>query len=408
PIGLGVVNSFFELPDNGDSLSFEKLPAGSSVQFINGLDNNVEISSTFKGTRSFTLYGGNKYPTLEFKDLSSKKRELAKTFSEMAGAREEDRLKRYQAPYEALQPDLAFKRLGILRMDVDDLGHIFKEGFKKEALSFAKYSTLSRSMDAFFKGYINTLWSSNEDLSSNSQIIYAGGDDLFAVGRWELMIDFAEAIHRDFKRWTCDNPKLSISGGLTIVTHKYPIMKAAKMAGSQEKKAKEHQRFPGVFDDKNEDLQKKSFSLLGLPLHWVKQGRWTDEYKLVKELKTELLEFIDGKYGKKVSHGFLQKVMSLEGMPIQQYRAGKNPKWQWTTAYYFSKIAKEYQRNNPRFAEFLQQKSQEVIFNKEKGNPLESPHRFLTLFALAARWAELERRQQQALNPNQLNASIDD
>ena len=47
----------------------------------------------------------------------------------------------------------AFKRLGVLRMDVDNLGQIFQQGILPERATLSRYAALSRSFDYFFSGY---------------------------------------------------------------------------------------------------------------------------------------------------------------------------------------------------------------------------------------------------------------
>ena len=52
----------------------------------------------------------------------------------------------------------SLKRLGFLRMDVDNLG----ASIAKSADSLARHSAISRSLDWFFKGYLNTLRQSEQ------------------------------------------------------------------------------------------------------------------------------------------------------------------------------------------------------------------------------------------------------
>lgn len=49
------------------------------------------------------------------------------------------------------------KKIGVLRMDVDNLGKIFKEGLQKDKKTISRVTNLSRFLDYFFKVYINLL-----------------------------------------------------------------------------------------------------------------------------------------------------------------------------------------------------------------------------------------------------------
>jgi CRISPR-associated protein Csm1 len=78
----------------------------------------------------FTFYGGNKQALLANGNQ--------KTFEDLAG-------------------NGSFKRLGVLRMDVDNLGKIFISGLPADQQNLATYSTLSFMLDLFFSGYLNVI-----------------------------------------------------------------------------------------------------------------------------------------------------------------------------------------------------------------------------------------------------------
>lgn len=157
-------------------------------------------------------------------------------------------------------------KLGILKMDVDNLGTIFSDGFNHldKGASISKISSLSFYMDVFFSGVINTLvnkyrvyispdglenyeeikldfdgdiksvYKADSDSLNNSTstiyINYSGGDDLLVLGPYDDIINFANDFRNEFKKWTAQNPSVNISAGITIVGAKFPIGKAADMA----------------------------------------------------------------------------------------------------------------------------------------------------------------------------------
>ena len=124
--------------------------------------------------------------------------------------------------------------LGIVRMDVDSLGLVFQIGLG-DRKSLSRLSTLSREMDLFFQGYINKL--ANEH---GMYVTYSGGDDLFMVGSWVNALSFARAVRKDFKQFSCDNPNLSISGGIFLCKEHFPINRAAELCAKSEEAAKQH------------------------------------------------------------------------------------------------------------------------------------------------------------------------
>lgn len=290
-----------------------------------------------------------------------------------------------------------YKRLGVLKMDVDGLGRIFKDEIIRPTLTFSCYAALSRNLDWFFKGYLNTLWN-REQLGTNqdayrgySQIIYSGGDDLFIVGRWDVMIDFAEKIRSEFEVFT-GVPSVSLSGGVAIVTDKYPIMKASALASEAESQAKGHKYMEGD----NKVYEKNSFSLLRMPLHWE------HEYEAVKRLKDELMEYLqhaNGGQGNPVS--LLHKIQRYAAM-ARDYDAAKQrheaapsiypaptPRWVWLAVYDLSRFRDRLKGDgNKKYKEMIEDWESKVFISKVK----HSDYRFIYLLDMAARWAELENR----------------
>ncbi len=135
-------------------------------------------------------------------------------------------------------------RLGVLRMDIDNLGQAFVSGFENHNASSDeeryKYVTLSRiaafsrQMSAFFKFYINGILSGPPALEVS--IVYSGGDDVFIVGAWNDTIEAALRIRDAFEKYSCGS--LTISGGIAVLDSHYPIRLAAQRAGELEDEAK--------------------------------------------------------------------------------------------------------------------------------------------------------------------------
>ncbi|MBA7564488.1 hypothetical protein ES708_06151 [subsurface metagenome] len=73
------------------------------------------------------------------------------------------------------------------------------------------------------------------DLSGIQKYIFdiatigTGGDDLFLVGPWDKILDMAENIKSDFTKFT-GNLSLTISAGVAITRHDFPIANAAQNA----------------------------------------------------------------------------------------------------------------------------------------------------------------------------------
>ena len=79
--------------------------------------------------------------------------------------------------------------LGVLRMDVDGMGKKFIIGFP----TLKDYTDFSNRATQFFERDVKTTFLKPYEKYLN--VIYAGGDDLFIIGRWDKVIEFAKFIH---------------------------------------------------------------------------------------------------------------------------------------------------------------------------------------------------------------------
>lgn len=144
------------------------------------------------------------------------------------------------------------ERLGVLVADVDQLGLVMSEGLRTTAQkpSLMRAAALSRMLDLFFSGYLNTICQQVSDQNAAAQknssglfyILYAGGDDLFIVGPWYEVLLLAKRINEEFHAYCSDNPHMTISAGYVQVKPRYPVQKFAALAKEAEKHAKNEGR----------------------------------------------------------------------------------------------------------------------------------------------------------------------
>ncbi len=144
--------------------------------------------------------------------------------------------------------------IGALRMDVDNLGLIFSQGLGTD-LNLITLSTISRNVNLFFKVCLNNICLGRLGLSENKaldvcekkyvankgrnvSVVYSGGDDLFIVGAWDEVTELAFDIQKCFKVYTCNNPDVGISGGITLHQSDYPLYQMVERAGEAESEAK--------------------------------------------------------------------------------------------------------------------------------------------------------------------------
>lgn len=232
--------------------------------------------------------------------------------------------------------DKGIKRLGVLRLDIDDLGIAFSSGFVSDKdkiednlryATLSRYADLSKDISMFFKVAINKICAGDltggvdfEEKAFNIfgiakapkrkvNIIYAGGDDLFLVGAWDEVLEVAIDINRAFKQFT--NGKLTLSAGMAMFSPTYPISKTAEIAGLLVQMSKNRK-------DKN------SIALFGMETNLKANGQleckhiytWADfEMKVCKEKMNYLLARLsfDGDKFNKLSVGksLIYRLMDL-------------------------------------------------------------------------------------------------
>lgn len=183
-------------------------------------DNN----ESFNGTLMAYSFNNNENASLPLKTIASymprKENGEIKTFEDMANNAE------------------GLSLLGVFKADVDNLGLIFSKGLR-DRFSIARYSFVSRMLNAFFSGYLPTLF---EKEFPNTYTVFAGGDDLLLVCPWSEMLPLAQKIQSDFTRFSCNNKNITISAGGVLGGNKQPINYLAEKAETELERAKDSGR----------------------------------------------------------------------------------------------------------------------------------------------------------------------
>ncbi|MCB0210547.1 MAG: type III-A CRISPR-associated protein Cas10/Csm1 [Anaerolineae bacterium] len=267
------------------------------------------------------------------------------------------------------------KRLGVLRMDVDNLGRIFSEGLGAKA-TLSRVASLSFAMSLFFEGWVGEIARALNDEAGQDLVysIYSGGDDLFFVGAWHLMPLLAEQISQDLVTYSGQHPDIHVSGGVALVPAKYPLYQAADDALEAEDAAKASD-FEGQ--------HKNAFHFLGKTIPWVK-------YPEVKENYDQLMKLVAPENnGQPVSRSLIYRLNQLylmyETVLQEQAECGQTARvyWgpgQWRSAYSLSRLAEQHKHARADIIELRDRLSLEGFTNIEWIGP-------------AARWVELNIRK---------------
>ena len=130
------------------------------------------------------------------------------------------------------------RRLAVIKADVDDMGvrvgEIARDGASEEP-PYKSLRDFSHALHSFFLDHIQeTLQESWTDMYT----IYSGGDDLLMVGPWNVALDFAGALVKDFAAGPGAEYGLTLSAGIALTPYRVPIRHAAERADELEALAK--------------------------------------------------------------------------------------------------------------------------------------------------------------------------
>jgi CRISPR-associated protein Csm1 len=248
-------------------------------------------------------------------ELSPLERKVSeKLISEL---KEEDIEKGDIAPFEIMALYAkGDKKLAYLLMDVDNLGLFFSE-----VKDFGLRKFVSEKLNSFFKDKVAEIArdfapSENDDIErlikgTKIYILYAGGDDLFAIAPWNVLIDFALKVNKNFEDFRRDLleklknsftsrggeelenalkkiEKFTLSAGLIISRPKFTVRVAAYWVRKAESSAKDVSG-------------KNSIYLFGETLKWNR----------LEEVVKEADRWVSLIEDKAIPRGFFHKLLQL-------------------------------------------------------------------------------------------------
>jgi len=195
--------------------------------------------------------------------------------------------------HEGRQKGEGFVRLGSLMLDVDNLGLIFSNGIKDASL--AQIITLSREMNYFFTAHFDQRAREKEH---RVYVVYSGGDDAFAVGRWDMLMRFAKTLREDFQKFICygDNRSddVHFSAGIFMSNPHYPV-------------GRFYQDTKGLQERAKDTESKNRVDVFDYTLGW---DRYEVQFDLGNQFK-EVLEEGQTASGRKFNSSFAYRIMQL-------------------------------------------------------------------------------------------------
>jgi len=278
--------------------------------------------------------------------------------------------------------------LGVVKMDVDDLGQVFGRGLGGRG-SPSRWATLSFLLRLFFEGRVAELALELESGAApdpplraaisgagptdgqrprHLYVIYSGGDDLLALGSWDLAVELALCIRHEFGRFS-GNPYLTASAGVHLADYGLPLYQMVRGAHEGLERAKARR-------DGNGRQVKDGVTFLGETFSWP-------ELQETKKVARRLLQLL---MEKDAPRSLLHRLMAFYEMARRDRerlrRGSERPhygRWLWLTAYFLARLAEQHKAA----AQELRSIAAELDAQPERLGP----------YAYAARWAELLTRE---------------
>ncbi len=278
-------------------------------------------------------------------------------------------------PFEVmeLQSKGGFKRLGVLRLDMDNAGALFRDGFGEYA-TFSRIASLSFMISLFYEGWIAELARKYNRQGASPQdrvySIYSGGDDLFLLGSWDAIPNLALDIHRDLVEFVANHPGIHSSAGIVLVGGKYPLYQAAEDAGEALQAAKAVQG-KNAITFLSQSLPWQTFMMQVKPYMEV-MYTWVTEKGVPRNILQQMQQF---------QLLYLNKARQMKDRGEIYNKTGKQAifwgQWNWRAAYFLKRTA-------------LRTKVEEIdTLRKDLGG---ENFRAIEWIGLAARWADLLTR----------------
>lgn len=307
--------------------------------------------------------------------------------------------------------DFAKKRtgtdnIGVLKLDVDNLGLIFKSLKLKE-----DSAKLSSHVKNFFSKHIIELLNSpissaaNETFLKNIYTVYAGGDDCFFIGAWDAVIEFASQLNKRFENFeeqvirkdlpVFTNP-ITLSAAILLVDSHFPVVRFAELAEQNLKKAKANRQI-GKKDAAGRD-RKGSIHFMGNTFTW-------EEFASLERVKQTLFKMVFVDYESKA---FLQRIInSFENSNSFYWQMCTppkpfNPAILWRFLYSFRDVVnKDYFRKGDYWNTFFSQT--DGYYKKYVWQQFAPGKELSQLMPVAARWTELLTRNKTEQNMAKTN-----
>lgn len=390
---------YFENFNKSDHLSqnnFIKLTEGlldnSGYEIID--DRDVKKEYPFNITRdSISLFGkkltlnktSNKYKTLVAKWTNKLKSDIQDTLKDIEI---EDPIKinnvigfEYLGHFSKIRTGT--DKIAALKLDIDNLGLLFQQ-IENEKDNIK----LSDSFNNFFGEKLSEIILQEELYKNNLYVVFAGGDDTFIIGAWDVVIDFTYKFRKEFEKFEKNirillkiEKPITFSASITIIDSHYPIVKMSELAEERLEKSKSSLD-SSILDATNSKMKNK-VAIFNKIYTW-------EEFDKLREIKNYFFDMLN-KHSEKRT--FLQKIQrefeSKDNLTWNINGKPYNPAVLWRFKYHFRDLRKQNYFRDEYEKIFFEKNG---IYEKEILDKFDQNHFYNQIVPAASRWAELLTR----------------
>lgn len=215
--------------------------------------------------------------------------------------------------------------IGILKADVDGMGNYIKNSDVTD--SFENFDLFSKTLDNFFSLHIPKQM---KEKYPDTYTVFAGGDDLFLVGSWDVILGLSRWIEGEFKKFVVSK-ELTISFGVAIAKPSTPISYLAEHTEHLLEEAKAY-----IEKNEKEEIvhQKDAISLFGETV------KWNSYNEVFEKLQTEFKNIKE----EELNTAFLYRLLEFCDMSKKAKDDPLNTMWK-------SKLRYSFSRNNTKLGE---------------------------------------------------------
>ncbi|MBI5185783.1 MAG: type III-A CRISPR-associated protein Cas10/Csm1 [Nitrospinae bacterium] len=312
----------------------ERPESSRDCYLIHALEETKSDWNVFGGKPFLRKYYANHVPT-----VTEDNNKTTMCFEDIA------KLSRWEKKENGKSIIFGAELLGVLKVDMDNLGFIFSKGFENpsklekknesgkplreiDRKTASRFLTMSRMIELFFSGWMKEIMDKNREEEIISELkrsgkidvdrfakyigespvdfkniytVYSSGDDMVLVGPWETMIVFSIFLNMRFRKFTSNNKHITLSAGLSFVKPKHPIASAIRQAEELLEKSKRE--------------GKDRITFFGTTVEWEKLPDLVNFFLFLNE---KLMD-----KDSKIKTGFAHRLFEYHRMALSFFEEGK-------------------------------------------------------------------------------------